>query len=768
MRVLFTCGPANAHLYPLVPTAWGVRAAGHDVLVATSEDFCATVTAAGLPAAPVADPVDLVGWLKPPGDASYVGTPDRSSAMARSGRRFGDLAVRSLPGTRRLVEEWRPDLVVAEPLEFAGPAAASVAGVPWVRHGWGLTTPAEMPDAARDAFADAGLPPWSAPVTTLDPCPPPLQIPGTTDGSTVRYVPYNGSAVLADWQLAAPTRPRVCLTLGTILPRDHGAGALWRRILTVLTAAGVEVVLAIPDAHRETMGELPDGVRVGRFPLAETLRRCAAIVHHGGSSTTMTAMAVGLPQLIVPHFADQFGNAERIPAAGAGLQLHPATATDDDIERAVDALLHDERIAATATDLAAENASRRTAAATLAGLLQGRSTERIAMPDTSTSDAVEPLLLAVGGRPDDVTRAVDGLGAGTVADLLIAEIAARCTTTAGQPETAVQLDLTHGDERTAYLLTVTEKGLQTAARGDADAPLWISYELSDLARLLYGPARCRAGHTRRVELRLGRDVTGPPDPKAWLARMDPVSRAARAVFEAIEPTEPDLADLAVRYGTDKWGGLHWYMPHYQRYFTALRDEPVRLLEIGIGGYEQPHLGGGSLRTWRRYFRRGQIYGLDIFDKSGLDAPRLHTLRGDQNDPEFLRRLGEQYGPFDIIIDDGSHLSEHVITSLNALLPYVRSGGYYVVEDLQFSYWPGYDGNATERDSPATSVGFLKRIVDALHHEDQPERGPDEPSYFDEQVGAVHFHRGLAVLEKSTNVEGSIPPWIPRLGRPPED
>lgn len=372
MKVLFTCGPADAHLYPLVPTAWAVRADGHDVLVATSEGFCATVTAAGLPAAAISDPVDLVSWLKPPGDASYVGVPDRSSAMARSGRRFGELAVRSMPGTRQLVADWQPDLLVAEPLEFAGPSAANAAGIPWVRHGWGLATPAEMPDAAREAVIDAGLQPWAAAATALDPCPQSLQTPGATGGTAVRYVPYNGRAVLSSWQLTRPASPRVCLTLGTILPRDRGAGALWRRILAALTAAGVEVVLAISDAHRDTMGEIPDGVRVGRFPLAETLRTCAAIVHHGGSSTTMTAMAVGLPQLIVPHFADQFGNAERIPAAGAGLQLHPATATGDEIEHAVDALLHDKRLAAAAADLAAENASLQTAADALAGLLRGQ------------------------------------------------------------------------------------------------------------------------------------------------------------------------------------------------------------------------------------------------------------------------------------------------------------------------------------------------------------------------------------------------------------
>src|SRR5207248_1611615 len=82
---------------------------------------------------------------------------------------------------------------------------------------------------------------------------------------------------------------------------------------------------------------------------------------------------------------------------------------------------------------------------------------------------------------------------------------------------------------------------------------------------------------------------------------------------------------------DKWGGLHWYTPHYDHHFGPLREAPVRLLEIGIGGYDVPEAGGGSLRMWQRYFRRGLIHGLDIFEKR-LNEPRIRTVRGDQNDP----------------------------------------------------------------------------------------------------------------------------------------
>ncbi|MFA1549863.1 nucleotide disphospho-sugar-binding domain-containing protein [Actinomadura chokoriensis] len=362
MKILFTCCPAPAHLYPLVPLAWALRSAGHTVLVGTAENFRPVVNEAGLPAATVADPVDLVAWLRPPEGGPFVHGSGRDRALRHSGYRFGELAVRSLPGTARLVETWRPDLVVAEPVEFAGPVAAAAAGVSWVRHLWGLAMREEIAGAAAAAFplraAKDGLP---APALTVDVCPRSLQYPAVRDAVNVaamRYVPYNGPAALPGWLLGRPPRPRVCLTLGTILARDPAAGGPWRTALRTFTDLGAEVLVAIDDRHRDVLGDLPDGVRLGRLPLAETLRSCAAIVHHGGSGTTMTAAACGVPQLVLPHFADQFGNADRVSGAGAGLSLTPEQVSEQAVVAACRALLDDDALKDRARALAAENAER--------------------------------------------------------------------------------------------------------------------------------------------------------------------------------------------------------------------------------------------------------------------------------------------------------------------------------------------------------------------------------------------------------------------------
>ena len=87
----------------------------------------------------------------------------------------------------------------------------------------------------------------------------------------------------------------------------------------------------------------------------------------------------------------------------------------------------------------------------------------------------------------------------------------------------------------------------------------------------------------------------------------------------------DLNKLARLYGSDKWG-YHWYTQHYQRHFHTLRRR-LNILEIGVGGYESPTEGGESLRMWKSFFPRSQIYGIDIHDKSALQEKRITIFKG---------------------------------------------------------------------------------------------------------------------------------------------
>ena len=154
----------------------------------------------------------------------------------------------------------------------------------------------------------------------------------------------------------------------------------------------------------------------------------------------------------------------------------------------------------------------------------------------------------------------------------------------------------------------------------------------------------------------------------------------------------DLTRLAIRHDTDKFG-LHDYTPVYDALFGPLRDRPLRLLEIGIGGYGHADRGGGSLAMWRDYFPQGRITGLDIAAKRLDLGPRVSLHQGGQADPAVIAALVAQEGPFDIIIDDGSHRPGDVLESWRLLAPALAPGGLYVVEDVQTAFLPGYGGSA---------------------------------------------------------------------------
>ena len=216
----------------------------------------------------------------------------------------------------------------------------------------------------------------------------------------------------------------------------------------------------------------------------------------------------------------------------------------------------------------------------------------------------------------------------------------------------------------------------------------------------------------------------------------------------------DLNALAAEFKTDKWGS-HWYTQHYDRYFRPLKDKRLNILEIGIGGEGYPHLGGESLRMWKAYFRRSQIVGIDLYDKSKLREARIDTHRCSQDDSQAFIRLSNQYGGFDIIIDDGSHMNEHVIKTFHTLFPIMRPNGIYVVEDIQTSYWRAFGGGLA---NPHTSMQLFKSLTDGLNHSEYPIEGY-EPNYFDKNIAGIAFFHNLVFILKGKNDEKTNAPHL---------
>ena len=141
-----------------------------------------------------------------------------------------------------------------------------------------------------------------------------------------------------------------------------------------------------------------------------------------------------------------------------------------------------------------------------------------------------------------------------------------------------------------------------------------------------------------------------------------------------------LDELARHYDSDKW--KHGYTILYDKLFTPIRNDKITLLEIGV-------LNGASMRMWSAYFPNAKIIGLDIkiVDER---IPGVVILQGDQTDKDALVEMGQDFGPFDIVIDDGGHTMNQQQTSLGALFQFVKPGGCYVIEDLHTSFRRTYN------------------------------------------------------------------------------
>jgi hypothetical protein len=154
----------------------------------------------------------------------------------------------------------------------------------------------------------------------------------------------------------------------------------------------------------------------------------------------------------------------------------------------------------------------------------------------------------------------------------------------------------------------------------------------------------------------------------------------------------DLDRLAKLWGTDKGLGRHCYTQHYAAHLGRRRGAVEAVLEIGVGGYMDPHHGGHSLFMWRNYFPRATVYGLDLFEKR-LDAgARIVTLQADQADPDALQRALSGCPAFDLIVDDGDHVGEHIIVSFETCL-----GGCAQAVCMPSRTWPRPTGTGGEAD-----------------------------------------------------------------------
>lgn len=225
-----------------------------------------------------------------------------------------------------------------------------------------------------------------------------------------------------------------------------------------------------------------------------------------------------------------------------------------------------------------------------------------------------------------------------------------------------------------------------------------------------------------------------------------------------------LDAIGLKNGTDKASSDHDYLNFYEMFFSLIREDRITVLEIGI-------FNGASLQTWEEYFSNAKVIGADILPiTKRFERRRVKIEILDQSNVEELTRLAVQHGPFDVIIEDGSHIWEHQITSLRTLFPFLKDGGFYIVEDLQTNYGlmeAHYKGVGSQ-----TCMNYLKAWADLRVADDQTPIEEVEDAFlrtYGRAVQFIAFYRRACLIKKRflpidrKNYAGSI--ILPRSGQP---
>jgi glycosyltransferase (activator-dependent family) len=396
VKVLFATVNDGSFLHPMIPLAWALRTAGHEVQVANQAFATRHVTGAGLTSVPVGRQTtsdrlltafrvtpemleEARPGLHPPYD--LVDDPAAATVEAMT-TGYAEDVERSkyenfpmIAGLVSLARNWRPDLVVWEPFTLAGAIAAKACGAAHARMLFGI----DAFGLARQRFLELGptadpLADWlgsyarkygaefSEDMTcghfTLDQYPPSVQLEAAgLDYLHTRYLPFGGKAAIPAWLREPPARPRVAITMGfTASGFFNGFGFDLRDILAELSTLDIEAVAIVDESERAKLGDdVPANTRLESWvPLDARAETCSAAVTHAGGGTLLTFAARGVPQLTLPYHFDEPALGRRHAATGAGLTMHPAKASGTAVRDAVQRLLDDPAFATAADQLRAE------------------------------------------------------------------------------------------------------------------------------------------------------------------------------------------------------------------------------------------------------------------------------------------------------------------------------------------------------------------------------------------------------------------------------
>jgi UDP:flavonoid glycosyltransferase YjiC (YdhE family) len=369
MRALFASTRGAGHFNPLVPFARAFELAGHELLFAGPPDLAGAVDAAGF---------EFWQFDPPPEDelgAVWGRVPELPPVEANEvvvGEVFGRLnTTAALPRLRQACEEWRPDVVVRDPNEYGSALAAELYSIPHARVAIGLASTEELGmgiaagaiDAIRQAEA---LPPdpdadrlRRAPYLSLF---PPTLDEGTQPDTQRFHDPAwdEPAGELPDWWPGRESEPLVYVTFGSVAGSFPQALPVYGVAMQAVAELPVRVLLTVGrELDLDALPPAPENVHVERWvPQQDVLGHAAAALVHGGSGSTLGALAAGVPLVVMPLFADQPQNARRVAEVGAGVAVEPnrddLDATVSPLREAIRAVLDDPSYGQRARGLADE------------------------------------------------------------------------------------------------------------------------------------------------------------------------------------------------------------------------------------------------------------------------------------------------------------------------------------------------------------------------------------------------------------------------------
>lgn len=361
MRILFTCYPANVHVYPLTPVATALQNAGHEVLIAFHDHpgIRGAIERVGL--TPVAlgdsnehDPRFRKDAQQPRSaeevlayaDAMGLDDKDRGHWIPyfqQVSCGMSDYSRPDLPYAADLVNfarSWKPDLVLWDPVFPAGSVAARVSGAAHARFlGSCLDWPAYFHgriEAARAGIRAKGLAdnPMADQIRplaerygvevdeellfgqwTIDPLPEGIRLPTLQPKVPVRWVPYAYPEPLPTWLTQRPERPRVTLSLGESLRRFvEGDWGRTPKIFEAVADLDVELVATVNEYQLRGVDSVPPNVRTVEWvPINRLLPTSSLHIHHGGNGTAMAAVANKVPHIVTD--TDESVLLEELPTA---------------------------------------------------------------------------------------------------------------------------------------------------------------------------------------------------------------------------------------------------------------------------------------------------------------------------------------------------------------------------------------------------------------------------------------------------------------------